>query len=63
MANLSPEIVESKLKEGELDEKTATALLISYIETSDNENDRVKSIEILSRLPLIDDIHKITYIF
>jgi hypothetical protein len=55
MANPSPKIVEIKFKGGDLDEKTATALLISYIENSENEADRVKSIEILSQMPLHDD--------
>lgn len=57
MADPSPEIVEAKYKEGELDENAATALLLSYIENSENENDRVKSIEILNQLPLHDNIH------
>ena len=57
MADPSPEIVEAKFKEGELDENAATTLLISYVENSENENDREKSIEILSQLPLHDDNH------
>jgi len=57
MADPSPEIVEKKLREGELDEKAAVALLVSYIENSEIEAERLKSIEILNRIPLIDDIH------
>ncbi|NHJ22529.1 MAG: leucine-rich repeat domain-containing protein [Candidatus Lokiarchaeota archaeon] len=57
MANPSPEVVDSKLKGGEIDEKTAIALLISVMEESENEGDRVKSIHLLSQMNLKDDAH------
>lgn len=57
MTNASPEIVDSKLKKGEIDEKAAIALLISIVENSESESTRIKSIDLLSQMNLYDDTH------
>ncbi|MFX1316862.1 MAG: leucine-rich repeat domain-containing protein [Promethearchaeota archaeon] len=51
-SNLNPEIIYKQYENNELDKEVASKLLISIIENDRNEDNRVKSIEIIGRIGL-----------
>jgi len=49
-SNLNPELIYNSYKNGKLGEEIATERLISIIENDTNEENRVKSVEILGKI-------------
>ena len=51
---INPKVILDQYKDGKIDRKSLIDILISIIENSDNNDDRIKSLEILSEIGLED---------
>ncbi len=51
---ISPKVILDQYKNGKIDRKSMIDILVSIIENSNNNDDRIKSLEILSEIRLED---------